>query len=128
MNTTIQQLVKHVSVREFKNERLSDETKQHLLTAARSASSSHFVQSFSILEITDEKLRKELAEITNSASYVNQTGTFYVFVGDLYRQSKLLLENNRTLDGLRNMESLLVSVIDATMQLKIWLLLLSLLI
>ncbi|HHQ0896796.1 TPA: oxygen-insensitive NADPH nitroreductase [Listeria innocua] len=114
MNTTIQQLVKHVSVREFKNERLSDETKQHLLTAARSASSSHFVQSFSILEITDEKLRKELAEITNSASYVNQTGTFYVFVGDLYRQSKLLLENNRTLDGLRNMESLLVSVIDAT--------------
>lgn len=35
MNTTIQQLVKHVSVREFKNERLSDETKQHLLTAAR---------------------------------------------------------------------------------------------
>ncbi|EAD6261070.1 NADPH-dependent oxidoreductase, partial [Listeria monocytogenes] len=80
----------------------------------RSASSSHFVQSFSILEITDEKLRKELAEITNSASYVNQTGTFYVFVGDLYRQSKLLLENNRTLDGLRNMESLLVSVIDAT--------------
>ncbi|MDC43406.1 NADPH-dependent oxidoreductase, partial [Listeria monocytogenes] len=42
MNTTIQQLVKHVSVREFKNERLSDEIKQHLLTAARSASSSHF--------------------------------------------------------------------------------------
>lgn len=114
MNTTIQQLVKHVSVREFKNERLSDEIKQHLLTVMRSASSSHFVQSFSILEITDEKLRKELAEITNSASYVNQTGTFYVFVGDLYRQSKLLLENNRTLDGLRNMESLLVSVIDAT--------------
>lgn len=74
MNATIQQLVKHVSVREFKNERLSDEIKQHLLTAARSASSSHFVQSFSILEITDEKLRKELAEITNSASYVNQTG------------------------------------------------------
>ncbi|EAH1617943.1 NADPH-dependent oxidoreductase, partial [Listeria monocytogenes] len=37
MNTTIQQLVKHVSVREFKNERLSDEIKQHLLTAARSA-------------------------------------------------------------------------------------------
>ncbi|HAK1302270.1 TPA: NADPH-dependent oxidoreductase, partial [Listeria monocytogenes] len=28
MNTTIQQLVKHVSVREFKNERLSDEIKQ----------------------------------------------------------------------------------------------------
>ncbi|EAC4247861.1 NADPH-dependent oxidoreductase, partial [Listeria monocytogenes] len=27
MNTTIQQLVKHVSVREFKNERLSDEIK-----------------------------------------------------------------------------------------------------
>ncbi|EUJ30437.1 FMN reductase (NADPH) [Listeria grayi] len=114
MNKTIQQLVKHVSVREFKKERLSDEIKQTLVTAARSGATSHFVQAFSILEITDQSLRAKLAEITDSASYVKQTGTFYVFVGDLYRQSQLLLEDNQSLAGLRNMESLLVAVVDAT--------------
>lgn len=114
MNTTIQQLFKHVSVREFKKEPLSDEVKQILVAAARSAATSHFVQAFSILEITDPELREKLAEITDSASYVKETGIFYVFIGDLFRQSKLLLANNQSLESLRNMESLLVGVVDAT--------------
>ncbi|ALS01678.1 NADPH-dependent oxidoreductase [Enterococcus silesiacus] len=113
MNESIKKLTEHASVRDFKEIPLSAETKKTLITAARSASSSHFVQSFSILEITDEALRAQLAEITNSASYVNKTGAFYVFIADLYRQSRLLIEQKKSLDGLKNMESLLVCVVDA---------------
>lgn len=114
MNETIKKLTEHVSVRDFKDTPLSLETKQLLLKAARSGSSSHFVQAFSIIEITDKALRAELATISGSAAYVNQTGTFYVFVADLYRQSRLLRAENKSLSGLKNMESLIVGIVDGT--------------
>lgn len=114
MNETIKNLTEHVSVRDFKDISLSLETKQILLKAARSGSSSHFVQAFSIIEITDKALRAELATISGSAPYVNQTGTFYVFVADLYRQSRLLRAENKSLSGLKNMESLIVGIVDGT--------------
>lgn len=114
MNETIKNLTEHVSVRDFKDIPLSLETKQILLKAARSGSSSHFVQAFSIVEITDKALRAELARISGSAAYVNQTGAFYVFVADLYRQSRLLRAENKSLSGLKNMESLIVGIVDGT--------------
>ena len=114
MNEFIQKMTEHVSVRDFKDTPLSPEIKETLVTAARSASSSNFVQAFSIIEITDVALREKLATITNSAAYVQKTGTFYVFVADLYRQSKLLNDDHKNLDGLSNMESLLVSIVDTT--------------
>ncbi|EAC3312912.1 oxygen-insensitive NADPH nitroreductase [Listeria monocytogenes] len=114
MNDCIKKITTHASVRDFENIPLSSEVREALLTAARSASSSHFVQAFSILEITDKSLREELAGITESASYVKNTGTFYVFIADLYRQSRLLTEHDKKLDGLTNMESLIVSIVDTS--------------
>lgn len=114
MNETIQNLKAHVSVRAFKDTPLSDEIKDVLIQAAQSGSTSNFVQGFSILEITDPTLRKQLAEITNSAAYVEKTGTFYVFVADLYRHARLLKNNGQSLEGASNIEALLVAVVDAT--------------
>jgi len=114
MNQTIKQLTDHVSVRAFKDTPLTDSQKETLVTAARSGSSSNFVQAFSIIDISDAALRSELAAITNSAPYVNQTGVFYVFVADLYRQATLLEANAESLAGIQSMESLIVSIVDAT--------------
>lgn len=114
MNQTIKQLTDHVSVRAFKDTSLTDSQKETLVTAARSGSSSNFVQAFSIIDISDAALRSELAAITNSAPYVNQTGVFYVFVADLYRQATLLEANGESLAGIQSMESLMVSIVDAT--------------
>lgn len=114
MNGFIQKMTEHTSVRDFKNSPLSSETKEALLAAARSGSTSNFVQAFSILEITDKNLREKLAEISGSAPYVKNTGTFYVFIADLYRQAKLLMDSNKKIDGLTNMEPLIVSIVDTT--------------
>ena len=73
----------HVSVRDFKDEPLPKETKQKLLTAAHAGSSSNFVQATSIIEITDEQVRNEIAGISQSAVYVKKSGAFYIFVADL---------------------------------------------
>lgn len=114
MNSLIENMKNHVSVRDFEDRPLSDEMKEKLLIAAQSGSSSNFVQAFSIIEITDTQIRKELAELTDSAAYVKKTGVFYVFVADLYRQAAMLQAHGESLDGIKNMESLLVAVIDAT--------------
>lgn len=114
MDPIIEQMRKHVSVRDFKDEPLTEEVKQELLLAAQSGSSSNFVQAFSIIEISDTKLRDTIAEITNSAPYVKKTGVFYVFVADLYRQAKMLKEKGMSTAGLRTMEQLLVATVDTT--------------
>ena len=114
MNSVIDGMKRHASVRDFKDQALDDETKKKLLTAARSGSTSNFVQAFSIIEIKNDSLRNEIAEITSSASYVKKTGVFYVFVADLYRQSVMLEKQGKSIEGLRNMEELLVATVDTT--------------
>lgn len=114
MNSVIDQMQHHASVRAFKATPLSSDVKQQLIKAAQSGSSSNFVQAFSIIEITDTKLRGALAAISNSAEYVIQTGTFYVFVADLYRQATLLKAQGQSLAGIQNMEALLVASVDTT--------------
>jgi len=102
----------HSSVRAFAAQPLAEQTKRQLLTAARAGSSSNFVQATSIIEVREPQLRNELADISNSAAYVKQSGVFYVFVADLYRQSQLLQARGQNLAPIQNMESLLVSVVD----------------
>lgn len=114
MNSFVDKMKQHVSVRDFEDTPLSGEIKDNLLTAAQSGSSSNFVQAFSIIEITDLEIRKELAELSNSAAYVIKTGTFYVFIADLYRQATMLAAHNLSLKGIQNMEALLVSIVDTT--------------
>nr|WP_198141164.1 NADPH-dependent oxidoreductase [Companilactobacillus ginsenosidimutans] len=104
----------HVSVRDFKDQALSSDTKQQLLRAAQSGSSSNFVQAFSIIEVSDKEIKNEIADITNSAAYVKKTGVFYVFVADLYRQSIMLQNAGKSLKGIENMEALTVATVDAT--------------
>lgn len=115
MNDFLTKMTQHVSVRDFADEPLTAETKAQLLQAARSGSSSNFVQAFSIIEIKEVSLRERLAEISNSASYVKKSGAFYVFVADLYRQAFLLEQAGRGTQGIANMEALLVATVDTAL-------------
>lgn len=114
MSSFVDKMKQHVSVRDFEDTPLSKEIKDNLITAARSGSSSNFVQAFSIIEITDPEIRRKLAELSNSAPYVIKTGTFYVFVADLYRQATMLEAQCLSLEGIQNVEALLVSIVDTT--------------
>jgi len=114
MNSTIDKMIKHVSVRNFKDEAITPEQKDALLLAAQSGSTSEFVQAFSIIEITDPQLRNQLSDITISSPHVKKADTFYVFVADLHRQATMLRAHSKSLDSIKNMESLLVATVDTT--------------
>jgi len=114
MNSTIDKMIKHVSVRNFKDEAITPEQKDALLLAAQSGSTSEFLQAFSIIEITDPQLRNQLSDITISSPHVKKADTFYVFVADLHRQATMLRAHSKSLDSIKNMESLLVATVDTT--------------
>ncbi|WP_125567976.1 oxygen-insensitive NADPH nitroreductase [Companilactobacillus insicii] len=114
MNSTIENMLKHTSVRSFTDQPITSQQKSELIAAAQHGSTSEFVQAFSIIEITDQKLRNELSDITISSPHVKEADTFYVFIADLHRQANILRANNQSIDSIKNMEALLVSTIDTT--------------
>ncbi len=56
MNQTIEKMLVHASVRDFKAEPLPAQTKDLLLKAAQSGASSNFIQAYSIIEVADVNL------------------------------------------------------------------------
>ena len=61
----------------------------------------------------DPKVKDELAEITQFSGHLAKAPVVYVFVADLYRHAVQLKKNDVPLDGLRNMESMVVATLAA---------------
>jgi nitroreductase len=112
LEDVIELMKKHTSVRNFADTSLADEVKEQLIIAAHAGASSNFVQATSIIDVTDPSIRGQLAEISKSAAYVKQSGAFFVFVADLYRQSQILQQQGLDLAGIKNMEALTVAIVD----------------
>ena len=85
MNPTLELLYAHRSIRKFTNQRVSDETVNHIIKAAQSASTSSFLQAYSIIDVSDPVLRSKLRVLCGDQEYVESAPLFLVFCGDLHR-------------------------------------------
>ena len=90
MNETIKTQLNHRSIRQFKPVTLTQEEVNLLVDVARHTSTSNFRQSYSIISITDQKLKEEIAEIANQP-YIPNAGHLFVFVVD-QRRNTLIAE------------------------------------
>ena len=90
MNETIKTQLNHRSIRQFKPLALTREEVTLLVDVARHTATSNFRQSYSIISITDEILKKEIAEIANQP-YIPNAGHLFVFVVD-QRRNTLIAE------------------------------------
>lgn len=90
MNETIKTQLNHKTIRKFKNQKLTKEEINLLVDVARHTATSNFRQSYSIISITDENLKKELAEI-GGQPYIIEVGHLFVFVVD-QRRNQLIAE------------------------------------
>lgn len=115
MNQTIEQLLGHYSVREFEDKPLSEEQIKLLVQSAQAASTSNFVQAYSIIGVSDKSIRRELSKIASNMGYVEKTGQFFVFVADLARNKRIAEAYEASVDSLETTEKFLVSVIDAAL-------------
>ncbi|GLT15438.1 oxygen-insensitive NADPH nitroreductase [Vibrio algivorus] len=89
MNTVIETMLSHRSIRKFTQQAISFEQLDTILSAGISASSSSFLQTTSIIRVTDPQKRKALAEFAGGQQYVETAAEFLVFCIDYQRHFQL---------------------------------------
>ncbi|PWC18671.1 oxygen-insensitive NADPH nitroreductase [Brenneria roseae subsp. roseae] len=107
MTPTIDLLQRHRSIRAFTSQPLTDEQRSAIIAAARSASSSSFLQCTSIIRITDPDVRQTLVHYSGEQTYVAQAPEFWVFCADFHRHLEIFPQAETGLA-----EQLLIGCID----------------
>ncbi|CZQ89578.1 nitroreductase [Trichococcus palustris] len=116
INETIECILAHRTVRDFEDRLLSKEQIELLVHCAQAASTSSFVQAYSIIGVTDTDQKKKLSEITGNQASVAKNGHLFVFCADLHRHDVIgELEGKDVAVSLESTEKFMVSVIDATL-------------
>jgi len=84
MNEVIRTICNHRSIRKFKNVPLTPEQVETIVRAAQMAPSSAYLQPFAVIGVTDESVKKQLAERSRCPA-LGDCGYLFLFCADLYR-------------------------------------------
>jgi len=84
MNPVMKQMRQHVSVRKFKKDKIPKEKLHQILEAAQWASTSQFIQAYSVIHMTDEARLSKIAHLASN-SFIENTGAFLIFCVDMKR-------------------------------------------
>lgn len=113
-NINIETLIKnHRSVRDYKEGVIESNEILDMIRVAQSASTSHFVQAYSVILVTDMGLRKEIATLSGNDHVLNSQ-QFLIFCADLYRLSKACNLHDKKIKS-ESTENLLVATIDTAL-------------
>lgn len=82
MNNTIQELFHRKSVRVFTGEPISKEKKELILTSAVQAPTAGNQQLYTILDVTDQKLKEKLAVTCDNQPFIAEADMVLIFVAD----------------------------------------------
>lgn len=114
MNQTINTLLSHSSVRSYSDKLISEEQIETLIKCAQAASSSHFIQAYSIIQIKDPKVRNEIANYLDHPKHIITAPLYFVFIADLSRHKRISKMHNVDMAPLES-EALLIATVDATL-------------
>ncbi|WP_210364773.1 oxygen-insensitive NADPH nitroreductase [Bacillus sp. REN3] len=116
MNQVIETILNHRSVRRFQDKRLSKEEIDMIVQSAQAASTSSFIQAYSIIGITDREKKQKLAEIAGNQTYAAENGHFFVFCADLNRHRVIgKIEETDLNDSIESTEKFMVALIDTAL-------------
>ena len=76
MNSTIETILGHRSIRKFTSEPITSEQLQTILQSGLAASSSSMLQVVSIIRVTNTEKRKLLAQYAGNQAYVESAAEF----------------------------------------------------
>ncbi len=89
MNTVIETILNHRSIRAFKDMPITTEQLDSIIKSGIAASSSSLLQVVSIIRVTDKEKRQKLAELSGNQQYVAQAAEFLVFCIDYQRHYEM---------------------------------------
>lgn len=81
----IELMKSHASVRDYKEKQLTREEVSELVEAAQHAATSHFVQAYSIVWVTDPEKRKKLGELSRNPQQMEGAGAVFLMCADYNR-------------------------------------------
>lgn len=110
---TTNTLLNHRSIRHFKDQPLPESVVLQLLNAAHHAASSMFLQQYSVISITDNAVKQQLADISGQP-HAQHNGHLFIFVADQYRNYLIGREQHANIELLGETDRLLGCVYDAT--------------
>ncbi len=114
MNETINLIKSHKSIRKYSNKQIEENTVKEIISCAQAASTSNFMQSYSIITIKDLHIRKALAELAGKQSYVTECPLFLVFCADLHKfEIACNLHNAKMAEGYT--EAFIIATADAAL-------------
>ncbi|RFU61983.1 oxygen-insensitive NADPH nitroreductase [Peribacillus glennii] len=116
MNEVIERILNHRSIRSFEDKPLTEDQIHTIIESAQAASSSSFIQAYTIIGVTDRKKKAALAQVAGSQEYVEKNGHLFVFCADLHRHDVIAEMENKDLgEPLESTEKFMVACIDAAL-------------
>jgi FMN reductase (NADPH) len=116
MNQVIETILNHRSIRKFEDRALSQEQIETIVQCAQAASTSSFIQAYSIIGIKNPDKKRRLAEIAGNQDYVESNGHLFIFCADLHRHEVIaVMEKQDLTTSLQSTEKFMVGLIDATL-------------
>jgi FMN reductase (NADPH) len=107
-------LKNHTSVRKYKQENIPMETLKNLLISAQHAASSNFVQSYSVILVTDEVKKREIGILSNNQPQINSAPILLLFCADMKRLEHAAGKKQAEIQQ-QTAENFIVSVIDTAL-------------
>ena len=101
----------HTSIRKYKNKVLSKEEVFELISVAQHAASSHFVQAYSVIWVTDDQMKNKLGQYSKNSVQMETAGAVLVCCVD-YQRLHLAGNINATSIVTDSAENVLVGTAD----------------
>jgi len=114
MNEIMQFLNSHASVRQFKEQDISAEAVETILTTAQRSPTSSNVQAYSAIIVRDKSKKQELSRLSGGQKHVETCPLFVVFCADLYRLKYLNEQRGYAFNG-DYTEAFIIATVDATL-------------
>ena len=115
VTAVIEGMLRHHSVRAYREQALSPGTVESLVAAAQSAPTSSNLQTWSVVAVEDAARRDRLSRLAAGQAFIRQAPLFLVWVADLSRLGRVGEGQGTTLEGLDYLEMFMVALIDAAL-------------
>ncbi|MDF2679030.1 MAG: NADPH-flavin oxidoreductase [Brevibacillus sp.] len=115
MPTEVTRLIQsHRSIRKYKDQPISEELLQEIVSCAQWAPSSHNVQAYSVIIVRSSETKQKLSTLCGNQKWVVECPVFLVFCADYYRLKQACEMHGQTLAA-DEIESLLVGAVDTAL-------------
>ncbi|GAK05453.1 nitroreductase [Geomicrobium sp. JCM 19037] len=104
----------HQSIRKYEDKRVDDAIIKDLIESARWAPSSHHVQAYTIIRVTDHEKRKALKEVAGGQPWVEAAPVFLVFTADWHKH-KMNNEKWEAPMQMEETENVIVGAVDVAL-------------